>query len=102
MVRPIRLEFEGALHQVTARGNRREDIYECDEDRSVFLSVLGDVCDRCNWVCHAFCLMSNQKSGDVAMQDLIPCFSAAFPQLFILQDSTDSAQRLSRYASQGV
>ena len=53
------MEFEGALYHVTSRGDRREDIYETDEDRLAFLDLLGAVCDRCNWVCHAYCLMSN-------------------------------------------
>jgi putative transposase len=59
MSRPIRLEYEGALYHVTSRGDRREDIYESDGDRNAFLDLLGDVCERVNWVCHAYCLMSN-------------------------------------------
>jgi len=59
MSRPLRLEFAGALYHVTARGDRREDIYESDTDRRLFLNVLGSVCERYNWVCHAYCLMSN-------------------------------------------
>jgi len=59
MARPIRLEFAGALYHVTSRGDRREDIFESDSDRRLFLTVLGDVCDRYNWVCHAYCLMDN-------------------------------------------
>lgn len=37
MARPLRLEFCGALYHVTARGNRREDIYETPQDRTQFL-----------------------------------------------------------------
>ena len=59
MARPLRLEFAGALYHVTSRGDRREDIYDNDDDRKAFLSVLKSVCDTCNWVCHAYCLMSN-------------------------------------------
>ena len=59
MARPLRLEFAGALYHVTSRGDRREDIYEDDTDRADFLSVLGEVCAQHNWVCHAYCLMSN-------------------------------------------
>ena len=59
MSRPLRLEYAGALYHVTSRGDRQEDIYEDDTDRKEFLSILGDVCDRYNWVCHAYCLMSN-------------------------------------------
>lgn len=59
MARPLRLEFAGALYHVTSRGDRQDDIYENKADRDGFLSVLGDVCSTYNWVCHAYCLMSN-------------------------------------------
>ena len=59
MARPLRLEFAGALYHVTSRGDRRENIYENTKDRLSFLEVLGNVCDECNWVCHAYCLMDN-------------------------------------------
>ncbi|MEX0729921.1 MAG: hypothetical protein WED00_03870 [Aquisalimonadaceae bacterium] len=44
---------------MTARGDRREAIYEDDEDREAFLRVLGEVVADFNWVCHAYCLMTN-------------------------------------------
>lgn len=59
MARPLRLEFAGALYHITSRGNRRDDIYETDADRQAFISILGQVCENYNWVCHAYCLMSN-------------------------------------------
>ena len=59
MARPLRLEFSGALYHVTSRGDRREDIYLDDADRGNYLSVLSEVCDRFNWLVHAYCLMSN-------------------------------------------
>lgn len=59
MARPLRIEFAGALYHVTSRGDGREDIYLDDKDREVWLEVFGEVCRRYNWVCHAYCLMSN-------------------------------------------
>ena len=59
MARPLRIEFSGALYHVTSRGHGREDIYMDDIDRETFISVLSHVCDRFNWVVHAYCLMSN-------------------------------------------
>jgi REP element-mobilizing transposase RayT len=59
MARPLRLEFSGALYHVTSRGDRREDIFLCDDDRLDWLDVLGTVCDRFNWVVHSFCQMTN-------------------------------------------
>jgi len=59
MARPLRIEFAGALYHVTSRGDGREDIYLSDADREGFVSVLAHVCERFNWVVHAYCLMSN-------------------------------------------
>ena len=59
MARPIRLEFAGALYHITSRGDRREDIFDTDDDRKSFLTILGEVCEQYNWDCHAYCLMSN-------------------------------------------
>ena len=59
MARPLRLEFAGALYHVTARGDGREDIYRADGDRRLFLDVLAEVWERCNWTVHAYCLMTN-------------------------------------------
>lgn len=59
MARPLRLELAGGLYHVTSRGDRREDIYRDDEDREVWLRVFAAVCERFNWRCHAYCLMSN-------------------------------------------
>ncbi|NNE64893.1 MAG: transposase [Gammaproteobacteria bacterium] len=59
MSRPLRIEYPGAVYHITSRGNRQEDIYFDDEDRNAFLNILANVCDRYNWVCHSYCLMSN-------------------------------------------
>ena len=59
MVRPLRIEFPGAVYHVTSRGNARMPIFEDDGDRVEFLSVLERVLVRCNWLLHAYCLMSN-------------------------------------------
>ena len=59
MARPLRLEYAGALYHVTSRGDRREAIYEDDVDRETFLGVLSEVFQDFNWLCHAYCLMSN-------------------------------------------
>ncbi len=59
MARPLRLEFSGAVYHVTSRGNARGEIYLDDEDRVNWLELFNDVCSRFNWVCHAYCLMSN-------------------------------------------
>lgn len=59
MARPLRIELSGGLYHITSRGDRREAIYLSDDDRTAWLSVLGEVCQRFNWICHAWCQMTN-------------------------------------------
>lgn len=59
MVRPLRIEFPGALYHVTSRGDRCEDIYLDETDRTAWMSVLAIVCSRFNWVVHSYCQMTN-------------------------------------------
>jgi len=59
MVRPFRIEYEGAVYHVTSRGNAQAAIYLTDADREMFLDVLAHVVERFSWVCHAYCLMGN-------------------------------------------
>ncbi len=59
MARPLRIELSGGLYHVTSRGDRREAIYFSDADRVAWLEIFGQVCSRFNWVCHAYCQMSN-------------------------------------------
>ena len=49
MTRPLRIELSGGIYHVTSRGNRQDDIYFSDDDRKVWLNLLGQVCQRFNW-----------------------------------------------------
>jgi REP element-mobilizing transposase RayT len=57
MVRPLRIQFAGALYHVTARGNARQPIFRDDDDRRAFVENLGRVCERYSWRIWAWCLM---------------------------------------------
>ena len=59
MVRPLRIEFPGAVYHITARGNARAKIFKDDADRDAFLSVLEQVLTQFDWLLHAYCLMDN-------------------------------------------
>jgi REP element-mobilizing transposase RayT len=68
MSRPLRIELAGGLYHVTSRGDRREAIYRDDQDRLDWLAMLGEVCGRFNWRCHAYCEMTNHYHVVVARQ----------------------------------
>ena len=57
--RPLRVLVAGGFYHLTARGNRRQEIFRDDVDRRHFLALLADVVARHGWKCHAYCLMPN-------------------------------------------
>jgi REP element-mobilizing transposase RayT len=59
MARRPRVEFPGAIHHVTGRGNAGRRIYRRAADRERFLEMLAQVAQRRSWLCHAYCLMDN-------------------------------------------
>jgi len=59
MARPIRVEFEGAVYHVTARGNERRAIFRDDEDRKLFLATVAEMVERFGVRVMAYCLMPN-------------------------------------------
>jgi REP element-mobilizing transposase RayT len=59
MTRPLRLEFEDAIYHVTARGNRREPIFQDDSDRRMLLGIVGQALERFDATTYAYCLMEN-------------------------------------------
>jgi len=54
-----RIEFPGAIYQVTSRGHRRERLFFTDEDRTDFLRILRKALDRSGVVLHAYVLLPN-------------------------------------------
>jgi putative transposase len=59
MVRPLRIEYPGAVYHITSRGDRREPIAKDDTDRVQFLEILGQALQRFDAQAWAYCLMGN-------------------------------------------
>ncbi len=77
MVRPLRIEFAGALYHVTARGNAREDIYRDDVDRQQFLMLLRNTVNQMGCITMAQTVRGNlffyaAVLGDLAQRRLHP------------------------------
>lgn len=87
MARPLRIEFPGALYHITSRGNAQADIYLDEQDRFTFLKQLGDVCDKHNWRCYAYCLMTNHyhmvvETGDASLSKGMRALNGVYTQCF--------------------
>lgn len=90
MVRPLRIEYPGALYHVTSRGNARANIFLDDRDRKVFLDTLSLTIKRYHWLCHSYCLMGNHyhllietPDGNLSsgMRELNGVYTQAFNRL---------------------
>lgn len=79
MARPLRIEFPGAVYHVTSRGNALQEIYLDEADRGAFLEVLAEVVERFDWLCHAYCLMSNHYH--LLVETVEPSLSRGMRQL---------------------
>lgn len=54
MPRRIRVEYEGALCHVMARGDRRENIFRDEEDREMFLRTLEEMVGKTGFALYAY------------------------------------------------
>jgi putative transposase len=59
MVRPLRIQYPGALYHVTNRGNERKPIFSDDTDRRKFLEILADSSATYSVRLYSFVLMTN-------------------------------------------
>ena len=59
MPRVARTVFADVPHHITQRGNRREDVFFTDQDRTEYLFWLKEYCDKYKVDILAYCLMTN-------------------------------------------
>jgi len=57
--RPPRIAPARSILHITARGNRRQDIFLDDDDRRWFFLLFEAAVARFSWTCHAYCFMNN-------------------------------------------
>jgi putative transposase len=59
MSRAWHIEYEGALYRLLSRGNDRQDIFEDQKDRNIFLDTIGELSERFEIHVFAFVMMGN-------------------------------------------
>lgn len=59
MARPLRVDFEGAVHHVLNRGTAQTSIFRSTEDRRRFIRHLSEIDDRYGVEVHALVLLAN-------------------------------------------
>ena len=59
MARPLRIEYEGAIYHVTARGNERSKIFVTKKDYLKFKEYIAEAQTKYGFLLHAYVLMAN-------------------------------------------
>lgn len=87
MPRPLRLEVEGGVYHVIARGNERKPVFLDAADRRDYLARLGACRERFGFFVYAYCLMANHihlaiERGPVTLSRIMLALQSAYTQRF--------------------
>jgi len=59
MPRTARIVIPNTPHHIIQRGNRKQDVFFCDDDYRIYLSLLKEKCEGSKTDILAYCLMAN-------------------------------------------
>jgi REP element-mobilizing transposase RayT len=87
MVRPLRIEFPGALYHVIARGNERRAVFRDDADREFYQRRLAHYREKFGFFVWAYCLMDNHvhlglEMGKVPLSRVMAGLQTSYTQYF--------------------
>jgi REP element-mobilizing transposase RayT len=87
MARKPRVEFEGALYHVMARGNQRQKIFGDDQDRRYYLERLEQYRRRYRFKIYAYVLMSNHvhlliETGKTPLSKILQGLQLSYTQYY--------------------
>ncbi len=102
MARPLRLDYPGAWHHVINRGAARQAIFNTDEQRAYFLSLLAATHERFNAEWHAYCLMSNHyhlllRTPEGNLQRIMRHLGGLYTQFYNCTEGRDGPLMRGRY-----
>ena len=87
MPRPVRLDFDGGVYHVVARGNERKPIFLDDGDRGAYLDRLAECQGRFDFRLYGYCLMGNHvhlalERGAVSLSRIVLALHSHYSQRF--------------------
>ena len=87
-----RIQYDGAIYHVTARGNAKRDIFHVQRDWQLFLTLFAETIQQYEWQCHAYCLMTNHyhlliktpnANLDAGMQRLNSVYARQYNKIYL-------------------
>jgi putative transposase len=87
VARSLRIDFPGAWHHVTGRGNERRIIFRSDADRRHWLELVAQLPKRFGVLIHGYVLMPNHyhlivESGDIALRVVMQWLNVSYTVWF--------------------
>ena len=104
MSRPLRIDFPGAWHHVIGQGAGKKAIFRNDNQREIFVKLMGEVCVTFGVEIHAYCLMNNQyhlliRSPQATLARALRHLNGVYTQRFNRLMETDGPLFKGRYRS---
>ncbi|PIQ99652.1 MAG: hypothetical protein COV66_10895 [Nitrospinae bacterium CG11_big_fil_rev_8_21_14_0_20_45_15] len=104
MSRPLRIDYPGAWHHVMGRGAGKKAIFRNDNQREIFIKLLGEVRVIFDVEIHAYCLMNNHyhlliRSPQATLARALRHLNGVYTQRFNRLVGTDGPLFRGRYKS---
>jgi len=104
MARQWRIEYPGALYHVMSRGNGGQDIFQTDDDRTLFLELIEELAERFNIEIYAYVLMGNHyhlllKTVEANLSKAMQWFGTTYTRKFNLNNHTSGHLFQGRFKS---
>lgn len=85
MARKLRVQGQGMIHHVIARGNGKKDIFNGDIDRRKYLDLIRKYKLRYRFKVYAYCLMNNHihlllEKGSVNLSKIMQGIQQSYTQ----------------------
>lgn len=86
-MRKPRIHYPGGMYHVIQRGNNKQIIFECDDDRQKFYCLLQEALSQYACKIHSFCLMSNHihlavQVGEIPLSKFMHSLSFRYGKWF--------------------
>lgn len=87
MVRKKKEWYTNSIHHITARGNRRSDIFKDEEDYKMYLTIVNECKIKFEFELCCYCLMTNHihleiETSDVSISKIMKRINQIYAQYF--------------------
>lgn len=102
VARPLRIQFEGAVHHLIVRAQRRQPLFQDDLDRQQYLGLLTRYRERFCHVIYAYALLRREvhillETPQANVSKMMQCLGTSYTQYFNRRHHRNGALFVGRY-----